>query len=124
MSKDFTIDLENILTEYTTEITKAVKVETEKAMKELVDETKATAPKNRPKYHKSITSRTAFEDGRKVVKQWYVKPPEHRLTHLLNNGHQTRNGGRVEGTGFLSDAVEKVEKKYIQAVEEAIQNAE
>ncbi len=124
MSKDFTIDLSDILTEYTNEITKAVKVETEKAMKDLVDETKATAPKNRPKYHKSIASRTSFEDSRKVVKQWYVKAPEHRLTHLLNNGHQTRNGGRVEGTGFLSDAVDKIEKNYIKAVEEAIQNAE
>lgn len=124
MSKDFTIDLKDVLTEYNGLITKAIKAETENAMKELVDETKATAPKNRPKYHKSIKSRTAFEDGRKIVKQWYVKAPEHRLTHLLNNGHQTRDGGRVDGTGFLSDAVDKVEKKYIKAVEEAIQNAE
>ena len=124
MSKDFTIDLKDILTEYTSEITEAVKAETEKVMKELVDETKATAPKNRPKYHKSITSRTSFENARELTKQWYVKPPEHRLTHLLNNGHQTRDGGRVEGTGFLSDAVDKIEKKYIKAVEEAVQNAE
>ena len=124
MSKDFTIDLADVLTEYTKEITDAVKSETEKAMKELVDETNTTAPKNRPKYSKSITSRTVSENARVLVKQWYVKPPEHRLTHLLNNGHQTRNGGRVDGTGFLSDAVDKVEKKYIKAVEEAVQNAE
>ena len=121
---NFAIDLNDILTEYTSEITTAVKAETEKAMKDLVKETKATAPKNRPKYFKAITSDTAYENARELVKRWYVKAPEHRLTHLLNNGHQTRKGGRVEGTGFLSDAVEKVEKKYIQAVKEAIENAE
>ena len=121
---NFAIDLNDILTEYSKEITTAVKAETEKAMKDLVKETKTTAPKDRPKYHKSITSDTAHENARELVKRWYVKAPEHRLTHLLNNGHQTRNGGRVNGTGFLSDAVEKIETQYIRAVEEAIQNAE
>ncbi len=121
---DFTIDLENILTEYSSEITEAVKAETEKAMAELVDTTKVTAPHDRGKYRQSIKSRTLRETPAVKVKQWYVKPPEYRLTHLLNFGHQTRNGGRYEGTGFLSEAVDKVEKNYIQAVKEAIQNAE
>ena len=51
---------------------------------------------------------------------WYVKAPDHRLTHLLVHGHATRNGGRTKPDPFLHNALADVLPEYEKAVEEAV----
>ena len=90
-------------------------------MKKLVKRTKASAPVGeRGKFKKAIAMKEedAGNGSKKFI--WYVKPPEHRLTHLLVHGHATKDGGRTKANPFLKNEVDVVLPEYEQAVEEVI----
>ena len=55
---------------------------------------------------------------------WYVKAPNYRLSHLLNNGHATRNGGRVQGTNFIGIANDEIQKEYEDDLSKEIKNVD
>ena len=112
------------LTLYNDRIIEGIKKEAEKSVKQLVKDTKATAPVgNRSKHYKdSIKSKKLSESNRSVVFVWYVDGPNYRLSHLLENGHASRNGGRVPGTHFIKNASEPILEDYQKAVEEVIKN--
>lgn len=115
--------LQNELTIYGREVTEGVNSKGRETMKKLVKLTKAKAPKGRRgRFKKSIAMKE--EDAGNGSKRfiWYVKPPEHRLTHLLVHGHATKDGGRTKADPFLADALDQVLPEYEQAVEEVIQN--
>lgn len=112
------------LTIYSKDIINGIKLKAKESMSELVEQTKATAPVgNRKKHYKdSITSKKAEESDRSVKYVWYVNGPDYRLSHLLENGHALRNGGRYSGTQFIKNASDPILDKYIKAVEELIEN--
>ena len=114
--------IKNALDEYNESVVAELKINTNKAMKDLVDNTKATAPVgNRHKHYKdNISSKTISESKYGISKLWYVKGSDFRLSHLLNNGHALRNGGRYNGTNFIGKALDRIIPIYIKAVEEAI----
>ena len=112
------------LTLYRKEVQDRVNKAGRKAIKELERKTRDTAPFDAMAYHrhymdliasKSEKSRTGDE-----VHIWYVKPPGHRLTHLLVNGHETRDGGRTRADPFLSNALADVTPDYEHEIEEAV----
>lgn len=91
------------------------------AMKALVKQTKATAPVGkRGKYKRSISSKVLEKGPRGSKRVWYVKEPDHRLTHLLVHGHATKDGGRTRPDPFLQNALDDVLPEYEKAVEEAV----
>jgi len=112
------------LTQYSDQVAKQVKEETLKAMDSLVEKTKATAPvgKRKKHYRANITSRVLSENKRAITTQWYVKGSDYRLSHLLEHGHALRDGGRYEGTGFISKAESEVIERYEKAIEEVCKN--
>lgn len=101
-----------------------VKIKAKQSMDQLVKDTKATAPvgKRKKHYRDSIKSKKTSENDRSVTYTWYVDGPDYRLSHLLENGHALRNGGRVEGTHFIKNASDPILEQYIKAVEEVIKN--
>jgi hypothetical protein len=109
-------------------INKVVAEETKKAMKDLVQKTKATAPvgKRTKHYRDNISSKVLNKSdlglGLNYSELWYVKGSDYRLSHLLNNGHAKRNGGRVEGTKFITKATDEVETAYLESLKKAIEN--
>lgn len=109
---------------YNQAITESIKNQTKKSMKQLVDTTKNTAPvgKRSKHYKDSISSEKVSENTQRVVYRWYVKAPNYRLSHLLNNGHALRNGGRYKGTQFIDKAYNQTIQDYNKAIEEAIQH--
>lgn len=114
------------LTLYSKDVQDKVNKAGRKAIKEIERKTKDTAPFNAQAYHqhyvdliatKSEKSRTGDEKH-----TWYVKPPGHRLTHLLVDGHETRDGGRTSGDPFLQNALDDVLPDYEKDVEEAVKS--
>lgn len=109
-------------------IDKALTEETKKAMGDLVEKTKATAPvgKRTKHYRDNISSKVLTKSdlgyGVRYRELWYVKGSDYRLSHLLNNGHAKRNGGRVEGTKFITKATDEVETAYLENLKKAIEN--
>lgn len=91
------------------------------AVKKLVKLTKSTAPEGaRKSYKRHIAGKLLKRDKRGSTYVWYVKPPDHRLTHLLVHGHATRDGGRTKASPFLQNALETVLPEYEKAVKEAV----
>lgn len=86
--------------------------------------TQATAPVGvRKKFKRSIAVKEIYKTrgkyaGRTYV--WYVKPPDHRLTHLLVHGHATKDGGRTKPDPFLQNAIDRVTPEYLEEVEDAL----
>ena len=98
----------------------------QKAVKELERKTKDTAPFNARAYHAHYADMIATKSEKTRVGEsvhiWYVKPPGHRLTHLLVHGHATRDGGRTRSDPFLQNALDAVLPDYEKAIEEAVKN--
>lgn len=111
------------LTLYHSDVTEIVNELSEQAAKELVKRTKPTAPVGaRGSFKKNIASKQNKKSRNGNTYAWYVKAPDHRLTHLLVHGHETRDGGRTKADPFLQNAMEVVLPKYEKDVEEAIKN--
>lgn len=112
------------LTLYNKNVIDGVKKQAKQSMDQLVKDTKATAPvgKRKKHYKDSIKSKKVSENDRSVMYQWYVAGSDYRLSHLLENGHALRNGGRVAGTHFIKNASDPILQAYLDAVEEVIRN--
>lgn len=118
--EDLGAAIANELTVYHKNVIERVNESGRAAIKKLVKLTKAEAPKGeRGSFKKNISSReTDAGNGMKTF-TWYVKAPDHRLTHLLVHGHATKNGGRTNGDPFLTNALNEVLPEFEKDIEEA-----
>lgn len=114
------------LTIYGESVEENIRAATRECMVELVRKTRATAPARSGAFKRHIAGdfRGLKKGDRKIKATWYVKAPEHRLTHLLVHGHAKPDGGRTKADPFLQNALDEVLPRYEQAVKEAVQNAE
>ena len=111
------------LTLYHQNVTEGVNNAGREAMQKMVKQSKANAPTGkRGRFKKSVAMKEedAGRGGKKFI--WYVRPPEHRLTHLLVHSHATKDGGRTKADPFLKNAVDAVLPEYERKVEEVVQN--
>ena len=109
---------------YGQNVIEGIKNEAKTHIKQLVKDTKATAPVgNRSKHYRdSIKSKKTMEKPRAIEFTWYVDGSDYRLSHLLEKGHALRDGGRTEGTHFIQNASDPILEDYLKAVEEVIKN--
>lgn len=82
--------LEDILSEYSDEVNEVVEEEIEKEARALVERLKSDSPKKSGKYAKSWKVSTISNERSRKSKLIYNEKGQ--LTHLLENGHVTRNG--------------------------------
>lgn len=116
----------NILGVYSKDLEEKVEKITRFSMTEIVRKTRDTAPFNARAYHQHYGDLISMKAIRRrasgTTYVWYVKPPGHRLTHLLVHGHATRDGGRTRSDPFLQNALDAVLPEYEKAIERVIRN--
>ena len=110
------------LTTYHKNVVEGVNAAGETAIEKLKKLSKSKAPVASGSFKKNIATKevTNPATGMKSF-VWYVRPPDHRLTHLLVHGHATKSGGRTKSDPFLKSAVDAVLPEYEKSVKEAVQ---
>ncbi|MCM3454404.1 HK97 gp10 family phage protein [Heyndrickxia oleronia] len=113
--KDLSKEIARQLSLYTESVKEEVEVIKEDVTKEAVSLLKQKSPKDTGSYAKSWARKKV---GKNIV--IYNKAPNYRLTHLLENGHVKRGGGRVAAKVHIRPVEEKIVDEYVSRVERAI----
>lgn len=113
------LEINKLLEEYTDEINQAIKEAAIQLGDDAVNELKNKSPK-RPKANYAKSWRTKVEQGRNFINVKIHNSKHYRLTHLLEYGHATRNGGRTKAIPHIKPVEEQVNEKFLKAVEEII----
>lgn len=74
-------------------------------------------------YVKSFRVKTTEETRFNKTKTWHVANGQHRLTHLLENGHLTKRGDRTQAYPHIRYGEELALRRLPELVEEGIKNA-
>lgn len=113
------------LENYTQDVTDNLKKGVDTVSKEVNEEIKNHITFKQPtgKYAKAFRIKTSFQDKYNKRKIWYVTDGEHRLTHLLENGHALRQGGRSNAYPHIKYGEELAQKRMEELAKEAIENA-
>lgn len=111
------------VTEYSDEVTVGVKQAVDRVSERVMDEIKGHIlfGKRTGKYIRSFAVKTSYEDKRNKRNTWYVKDPRYRLTHLLESGHQTRNGGMTRAYPHIIYGEEIAKKLLPELIEDVVQ---
>jgi len=112
---ELTNEIVKSLQTYTTEIEKKVETYKSEAAADLVKHLRRTSPKRFGAYSKGWVR---VRQG----KGWIVRNRVYQLTHLLENGHAKRNGGRVRAQPHIKPGEDRMIETYVQKIERAISN--
>lgn len=107
------------LEDYVEDIEDDVRETTDEITKQAVEEIRKTSPKGKgtrkQPYHKGWTKQKGkINKGRYTIK--IHNKTNYQLTHLLEFGHATRNGGRTEANPHIRPLEEKYKKIYEQRI--------
>lgn len=97
------------LTEYDQRIADETKRIADEVAKETVDELKKTSPKLTGSYRKGWRKKQTFANER-TKRNTVYNQTDYQLTHLLEYGHASRNGGRVKAIQHIAPAEQKAIK--------------
>lgn len=107
------------LQEYSGAVMDEIKKAEDTVAKECKEHLEADSPKKSGKYAKSWTVTVA--ENTALTKRVVIHNKEYRLTHLLENGHAKRNGGRTRAFPHIKPNEEKANAEFEKRVQEAIE---
>lgn len=111
--------VQNILNDFSEEVTQVTKEEVDEITKEAVKIVKKHAPVKTGKYKRSIKSKVAYEsltEKRNVI----FSKGYGNLTHLLENGHAKINGGRTESIPHFRYGQDYIEENLLKNINKKI----
>ncbi|MBQ4031600.1 MAG: HK97 gp10 family phage protein [Bacilli bacterium] len=120
---DSILDVKDLLNEYSLDIQEGIDKEAQEISKQAASELKnhrGTYKIRTGKYNKGWRVNT--KKGREFVNCTVHNATDWQLTHLLENGHTTRNGGRTKAFVHIRPVEEKYVNQYQQDVEKLIKN--
>lgn len=111
-------EIQKYLQEYKEEIDEDVQDETDKAIASAKTELRSISPKNTGNYASgwAVKSKKYSNGYYKVI--WNRKA--YQLTHLLEFGHATRNGGRTKAQPHIRPTEEKYKTRFTESLERRI----
>lgn len=111
-------EIQKYLQEYKEEIDEDVQDETDKAIASAKSELRSISPKNTGNYASgwAVKSKKYSNGYYKVI--WNRKA--YQLTHLLEFGHATRNGGRTKAQPHIRPTEEKYKTRFTESLERRI----
>lgn len=115
-------EITSLLTTYTEEVTELAKAVVDKVSEEANQEILNHITFHDKTYSKGFRIKTTFEDSRNKRNTWFVSK-EYRLTHLLEYGHITRNGGRTRAFPHIKYGDDYVNNNFERELKEGIENA-
>lgn len=115
LSKQIMKALEN----YSDDISEVVEEVSNDVGKEAVGELKTTSPKKRGSYAKGWRLKKD-KLGRNRYSVKIHNKTDYQLTHLLEFGHVTRNGGRTKAIPHIRPVEEKYSKEYEKELKQKI----
>ena len=104
------------LKEYASLATEDLKKDVQKAAKTVQEQIKDTAPRKTGRYAKSWASKKTKETSDSIEYTVHSKN-RYQLTHLLENGHTKRGGGRVRAFPHIAPAEAKGAEQLVRDVE-------
>lgn len=120
------LDIEEILNDYSDDIQTAITEKAIKVAQEGQSKLKSTSPKNKKNTnHKGSYAkgwRIKTEKGRVFVNCKIYNATDWQLTHLLENGHLTRNGGKTTPITHIKPVHDECCNDYEKGVETIIKN--
>lgn len=110
----------DLLKEYGDECTDIIKEVAPKFAKEAVSELKSASPKkasgrNAGRYARGWKVDT--QPTRTGITATAYNATDYQLTHLLENGHVTRNGGRTRAITHIAPINDKIQDEFIKEIE-------
>lgn len=114
---DLANEISDIMASYAGEISGMLKEEVENAGKLGIKTVKKHAPKETGFYKKNLKLKRVFENSHKIVFLIHSINGSWRVAHLLEKGHSTRNGGRVEGHPHFEPAEREIEDYLGRVIE-------
>jgi hypothetical protein len=116
----FADELMEALTDYHEEITEKVKAAADVVAPEVDEEIRKHVTFGGKKYVKAFRLKVTAEGKWNKQVTWYVNGPYYRLTHLLEHGHQTTNGGRTKAYPHIIYGERLAEIRMQELAEEAV----
>lgn len=108
------IDIDQILKELQTDVHDAVEKVSKDMAKEGVQKLKANSPRRTGAY---ASGWGQSKQGNEIVLHNKKRPS---LTHLLEKGHASRNGGRVSPQKHIEPVEEMIKKEMVNRIEKAL----
>lgn len=113
---DFLEAVQGELAEYANEVTEDVKESVKDVAKETVKEVKRRSPVRSGAYKKSWGQTKVYE-GPGGIRITIHNNKHYQLTHLLENGHALRSGGRTRSFPHIEPAERFAERELQREVE-------
>jgi hypothetical protein len=107
------------LNEYAEMTTDKVKKAVKDAGNTVKQSINASAPVRTGKYAKSWRVKNTKETSQSLEVTVF-SPTRYMLSHLLENGHAKRGGGRVEGKPHIKPAEEKGKEQLVEDIKHAL----
>ncbi|MDP3059049.1 MAG: HK97 gp10 family phage protein [bacterium] len=112
-------ELMNQFTLYTADIVEGINAAGKRSARAGVEALLSTSPQRSGKYRRGWSIKE--EEGRGGVLRFILHNKQRPwLTHLLEHGHATRDGGRTKAQPHIDPAGEKIAADFLAAVEEVI----
>ena len=112
--------IQNELEDYARDTTDTVKEAVRNAADYAVKELKETSPKRTGRYARSWRKSQIKETSSEL--EMSVHAGFYQLTHLLENGHAKRGGGRVRAIPHIKPVEEKTVKKLEEDITRGVSN--